>query len=75
MIKTHECVATIREWKDKTTGTSHKSTLVIGAIFRSSKGNQVLKLDAWPLSRDFSGWVALKPCGPAAGQPEPATEP
>ena len=64
MTKTHDAIASIRQWTDKDTGTKHKATLIVGAVFRSSKGNQVLKLDALPLSRDWSGWIALKPCGP-----------
>jgi hypothetical protein len=64
MTKIFDAVATIRQWTDKDTGTKHKATLIVGAVFQSSKGNQVLKLDALPLARDWSGWVALKPCAP-----------
>lgn len=48
-------------WKDKQTGATHKATLTIGAVFVSPKGAQVIRLDAWPTSPDFSGWVAMKP--------------
>jgi hypothetical protein len=65
MTKTHDAVATIREWRDKETGNQRKQTLAIGAVFQSTKGNLVLKLDAWPISKDFSGWIALKPCAPS----------
>lgn len=70
MTKTHEITATIRRWTDKN-GAKHSATLIVGAVFRSTKGNQVMKLDAWPLSSDFSGWLAIKPCAGTEDPPEP----
>lgn len=67
MTKTHEITATIRRWTDKD-GNKHSATMIVGAVFQSSKGNQVMKLDVWPLSSDFSGWLAMKPCAPALPQ-------
>jgi hypothetical protein len=65
MKKTHDAVATIGEWTDPESGRKVKRTLPIGAVFESSRGNLVLKLDAVPVSAEWSGWVALKPCAPA----------
>lgn len=63
MNKIADAVATIRQWTDEA-GTKHKATLIVGALFESSRGNQVLKLDALPVARDWSGWIALRPCAP-----------
>jgi len=58
----YTAVATIGEYTDKATGKKAKRTLPIGAVFESAGGRLVLKLDAVPVSADWSGWVALKPC-------------
>lgn len=65
MKRTHDLHATVAEWTDEATGKKCKRTVVIGSIFVSSHGNQVIKLEAVPLSRDWSGWVSVKPCAPA----------
>jgi hypothetical protein len=65
MKRTHDLHATVSEWRDEATGKRCKRTVVIGSIFVSSHGNQVIKLEAVPLSRDWSGWVSVKPCAPA----------
>lgn len=64
MTKTHDVIATIRKWTGSD-GTKHSTTMPVGAIFISSKGSQVLKIDALPLSREWSGWLAIRPCAPA----------
>jgi hypothetical protein len=61
MKKTHDIVATVGEWTEPETGRKVKRTLPIGAVFLSSKGNQVVKLDAVPVG-SWSGWASLKPC-------------
>jgi hypothetical protein len=65
MKRTHDLHATVSEWRDEATGKRCKRTLLIGSIFVSPHGNQVIKLEAVPLSRDWSGWVSVKPCAPA----------
>jgi hypothetical protein len=83
MKRTHDLHATVAEWIDESTGKKCKRTVVIGSIFVSSHGNQVMKLEAVPLSRDWSGWVSIKPVAPALppgrhqprGMPPPAPLP
>lgn len=65
MKKTHDAIATIGNYIDATTGKKVKRTLPIGAVFESPQGRIVLKLDAVPVSKDWSGWVALRPCSTA----------
>ena len=63
MTRTHSLLATTREWVDDA-GKKHKVRIEVGAIFRSKAGNLVLKLDAVPITRDWSGWLAAEPCAP-----------
>ena len=65
MRKTHSAMATVGTWKDPTTGKEMKRQLEIGAVFESNRGRLVLKIDAVPVSAEWSGWVSLKPCAPA----------
>ncbi len=71
MRKTHDAVATVGTWTDET-GKKNKRTIVIGALFESEHGRLVLHLDAVPVSRDWSGWVALKE---RRNQPDETPEP
>ncbi len=72
MTKKFDIVATVAEWTDKATGKKMKRTLSVGAVYESPRGNLVLKLEAVPVSRDWSGWAALKPCyQPAEERPLP----
>lgn len=64
MKKTHTAMATVGTWKNPVTGKEMKRQLEIGAIFESNRGHLVLKLDAVPVSAQWSGWVSLKPCFP-----------
>lgn len=54
-------MATVGTWKDPATGKEMKRQLEIGAIFESNRGRLVLKLDAVPVSSEWSGWVSLHP--------------
>lgn len=65
MKRLYEVVATVGEYTDRTTGKTVKRTLPIGAIYESAKGRLVLRLDAVPTMRDWSGWAALHPVGQA----------
>lgn len=84
MKKKFEAHATVSEWTDEA-GKKCKRTVQVGTVFESSQGRLVLKLEALPVSRDWSGWVSLKPCAPALppgrrmppgmpAAPEPITE-
>ena len=88
MKKTHTIHGTIRTWKDDR-GNEHKHRIECGAIFTSSAGRMVIKIDAIPCTKDFSGWLSTTPCLPEAPAmppgrrlpkgfppaPEPDTEP
>lgn len=63
MIRKFEIVATVGEYTDKDTGRKVKRTLPIGGIYESSNGRLVMRLDAVPTQRDWSGWAALHPVG------------
>lgn len=64
MTRTHTLHATTREWVDEA-GKKHKVRIEAGAIFRSKAGNLVVKMDAIPITKDWSGWLAAEPCAPA----------
>jgi hypothetical protein len=64
MTRTHTLHATTREWTDDS-GTKHKVRIEVGAIFRSKAGRLVVKIDAFPITKDFSGWLATEPVTPA----------
>ncbi|MEO5915331.1 MAG: hypothetical protein ABIS50_13945 [Luteolibacter sp.] len=64
MTRTHTLHATTREWVDGD-GTKHKVRIEVGAIFRSKAGNLVVKLDAVPITKEWSGWLAADQCAPA----------
>ena len=64
MKKRYEAHASVSEWTDEA-GKKCKRTVQVGTIFESVNGRLVMKLDCVPTSRDWSGWVALRPCAPA----------
>lgn len=78
MTRTHSLHATTREWVDES-GKRHKVRIEVGAIFRSKAGNLVVKMDAVPITKDWSGYLAAEQCAPAlppgrrasAGMPPP----
>ncbi len=79
MIKKYDCVATIGQYIDPATGRKVKRTLCCGAVFESTSGKLVLRIDATPAAAAWSGWMALHPSMPAgmrqtAGMP-PAPPP
>lgn len=63
MIRKFQIVATVGSYIDKDTGKKVKRTLPIGGIYESSNGRLVMRLDAVPTQRDWSGWAALHPEG------------
>jgi hypothetical protein len=64
MKRKFEVVATVGKWKDPETGKTNKRTVAVGAIYESNGGKLVLRIDAIPVSPDWSGWMSLKPLAP-----------
>jgi len=68
--RTHEVVATIGEYTDAQ-GQTKKRYINIGSAFTDDQGRISIKLDAVPVSPEWSGWVslyALKDKEPQQGQ-------
>lgn len=57
---THEVVATVGEYTAKD-GTKKKRYQRVGTIFKGDDGRASMKLDAIPLSREWSGWLSFYP--------------
>ena len=62
MTRKFEIIVTVGTWTDPATGKKVKRTLPVGAIYESTGGKLVLRIDAIPVSPDWSGWAQLKPC-------------
>jgi len=63
MKRTHDILASVGTWKDEK-GKTHKRTVAVGSVFESAKGVQVMRIDAIPVSPDWSGWLRMKSCLP-----------
>lgn len=57
--KKFDAVATIGEYTDRN-GQAKKRYLNVGSVFESDKGLS-LKIDALPLSKEWSGWIQFYP--------------
>jgi hypothetical protein len=64
MKRKFEVIATVGNYTDQATGKKVKRTLPVGAIYESTNGKLVLRLDAIPVATEFSGWMQLRPCSP-----------
>lgn len=64
MTRKFEILATVATWTDATTGKKNKRTVAVGSIYESTHGKLVMRIDAVPVSPDWSGWMQLKPCFP-----------
>lgn len=64
MKKRFDVIATVGNYTDKATGKKVKRTLPVGSIYESTGGKMVLRLDAIPVAKDYSGWMQLRPCSP-----------
>jgi hypothetical protein len=64
MKRKFEILATVGTWTDSTTGKKNKRTVAVGSIYESTHGKLVMRIDAIPVSPDWSGWMQLKPCFP-----------
>ena len=58
MTYTKDIIATVGEYKPKE-GEIKKRYQKCGALFESEDGRQSIKLDAIPISPDWSGWFSL----------------
>jgi hypothetical protein len=65
MKRIAELHATVAEWIDEDTGKKCKRTIVAGALYVSEHGKQVIKMEALPTTRNWSGWLAVRPIAPA----------
>lgn len=63
MKKRFEVHASVSKWIDET-GKKCARTIQVGTIFESSHGRLVMKLEAIPTARDWSGWLSLRECAP-----------
>jgi len=57
---THDIVATIGEYTDRE-GNTKKRFQKCGAAFTNDEGQISIKLDAVPITPDWSGWLSLYP--------------
>lgn len=58
MIKKYDIVATVGTYKDRQTGHEKKRYQTCGAVFADDDGRLSIKMEALPLSKDWSGWFA-----------------
>lgn len=58
--RTHEVVATVGEYA-ASNGEKKKRYINIGSAFTDDQGRISIKLDAIPVSRDWSNWLSLYP--------------
>lgn len=71
MRKTHDLVATIREYKDPQTGEMKKHRVNIGSKFLDDDGRESIKLDVVPCGPDWSGWISCYDYDPDRRRGEP----
>jgi len=78
--RTHDVVAAVGTYKDRD-GKEKKRYLNCGSAFTDDEGRISIKLDAVPVSPDWSGWLSLYPVerrdapqAPAAGRYESAKD-
>ena len=71
MKKKYDVVATVGEYKTKD-GATKKRYLTVGTVFEGEKGLS-MKLEALPLSKEWSGWLSLyEPRDNNQQQPKPS---
>ncbi len=58
---THKIVATVGKYKDRQTGEEKKRYLQCGVAFTDDQGRISLKIDAMPVSPEWSGFLSLYP--------------
>lgn len=68
---TNKIVATIGTYKDRQTGEEKKRYLTVGTAFTDDQGRISLKIDAMPVSPEWSGWLSLYPLDEDRQQQQP----
>lgn len=68
--KKYDAVATVGTYTDKT-GAEKKRYVTVGTVFENEKG-LYMKLDALPLSKDWSGFISFYTPKARDGAPAPA---
>lgn len=58
---TNKIVATVGTYKDRQTGEEKKRYITVGTEFTDDQGRRSLKIDAMPVSPEWSGWLSLYP--------------
>lgn len=59
--RTHDVVATVGTYRDRHDGNEKKRYQNCGSAFTNDDGNISIKLEALPLSKDWSGFLSLYP--------------
>lgn len=57
--KLYDAVATVGTYISPATGEEKKRYVTVGAVFQDDKGRSYMKLDALPLSKDWSGFISF----------------
>jgi len=68
--RTHEVKATVGEYTGQD-GKPKKRYVNIGSAFTDDQGRVSIKLDAVPVSPEWSGWLSLYPVERNGSQPAP----
>lgn len=59
--RTHDVVATVGTYKDRSTGEEKKRYSNVGSAFTDDQGRITIKLDTVPCAPEWSGWLSLYP--------------
>ena len=71
---THKIVATVGKYKDRQTGEERKRYLQCGVAFTDEQGRISLKIDAMPVSPEWSGFLSLYPLDDDRQEAPPARQ-
>lgn len=67
MRKHADLLATVGEWTDNQ-GQKHKRRMHCGVVMRDDRsGRLAVRIELLPVAREWSGWLAVRPCGEGAG--------
>lgn len=69
---THKIVATVGKYTDRQTGEEKKRYLQCGVAFTDDQGRISLKIDAMPVTPDWSGFLSLYPLDEDRGENRPS---
>lgn len=65
--RTHEILATVARYQG-TDGRPTKRRLPVGSAFTDDQGRVFLKVEALPVTPEWSGWLSLVPLEPRPAQ-------